>query len=62
MKEHLPVRNIVGAMEKRLAVALKAAGYQVLNTVQWRHDVPDREWEAIRESFAKDFPKLDRDE
>jgi hypothetical protein len=58
MKSHLPLRNIVGAMEKRLAGELSAAGYTVVNTVRWPHTVEDVEWLPIRQAFAEDFPKL----
>jgi hypothetical protein len=58
MESHLPVRNIVGAMEKRLAIELSAAGYSVMNTVKWKHDVSDADWLPIRQAFAEDFPKL----
>lgn len=58
MQQHLPYRNIVGAMEKRLAADLRAAGYDVLNSVNWQHDVPDDEWLPIKEAFTTDFPLL----
>lgn len=58
MEEHTPLRNLVGAMEKRLAEELAAAGYDVMNTVRWRHSVSDEEWRPIRDAFADDFPKL----
>ena len=45
-------------MEKRLAAELSAAGYTVMNTVRWKHDVEDAEWSLIRQAFAEDFPKL----
>jgi hypothetical protein len=57
MKLHTPLRNIVGAMEKRLATELSAAGYAVMNTVKWKH-VSDADWLPIRRAFAEDFPKL----
>jgi hypothetical protein len=37
MEAHLPIRNFVGAMEKSLAEELRAAGYNVLNNVKWKH-------------------------
>jgi hypothetical protein len=58
MKLHTPLRDIVGAMEKRLAAELTAAGYTVMNTVKWKHDVSDADWLPIRRAFAEDFPKL----
>lgn len=35
MARHVPIRDLVGAMEKALHDDLKAAGYRVLNTVKW---------------------------
>jgi hypothetical protein len=58
MKLHEPLRNIVGAMEKRLAAELSAAGYDVMNTVKWKHDISDADWLPIRQAFAQDFPRL----
>jgi hypothetical protein len=58
MKLHTPLRNIVGAMEKRLATELSAAGYTVLNTVKWPHHVGEKDWLPIRQAFAEDFPNL----
>jgi hypothetical protein len=58
MGMHLPLRNIVGAMEKRLATDLEAAGYAVMNRVKWVHEVQEADWLPIRQAFAEDFPKL----
>jgi hypothetical protein len=58
MKSHLPIRNMIGAMEKRLAVELNAVGYTVMNRVKWPHDVEDNNWLPIRQAFAEDFPDL----
>nr|WP_249132279.1 hypothetical protein [Bradyrhizobium diazoefficiens] len=55
---HQPIRDIVGAMEKQLAVELAAAGYEVMNVVKTRHKVPLADWLPVREAFAVDFPKL----
>jgi hypothetical protein len=58
MELHRPLRNVVGAMERRLADELRAAGYDVLNTVRWPHEVVERDWLPIRRAFEKDFPEL----
>jgi hypothetical protein len=58
MELHVPFRNIVGAMEKRLEQDLRAAGYAVMNTVKWKHDVDDLDWLPIRLAFEEDFPRL----
>jgi hypothetical protein len=58
MEKHVPLRNIVGAMEKQLAIDLRNAGYNVLNDVKWRHSISADEWHPIRAAFATDFPDL----
>jgi hypothetical protein len=58
MKLHRPLRDRVGAMEKRLAVELLMAGYEVLNVVRCRHEVTESDWLPIRSAFSVDFPKL----
>jgi hypothetical protein len=58
MELHIPFRNIVGAMEKRLQQELHTAGYVVMNTVRWKHDVNDTDWLPIRRAFAAEFPRL----
>src|SRR4051812_8237555 len=58
MKLHLPFRDTVGAMEKRLAVELRDAGYDVLNIVKSQHAVAESDWLPIRRAFAVDFPNL----
>jgi len=60
MKLHLPLRDEVGAMEKRLAKELSGVGYKVLNTVKWKYDVDDTKWAPVRRAFAVDFPELGR--
>jgi len=58
MEKHVPLRNIVGAMEKQLAEDLAAAGYHVLNTVKWSHDLDPELWKPVREAFAEHFELL----
>jgi hypothetical protein len=58
MALHRPLREIVGAMEERLALELVEAGYAVMNSVKWRHDVATEVWLPIRQAFVEDFPKL----
>jgi hypothetical protein len=58
MASHLPVRNSVGAMEKALADELKAAGYNVLNEVKWKHPLSADVWNTVRSQFCEAFPKL----
>jgi hypothetical protein len=58
MALHLEPRDIVAAMEKALADALKEAGYNVLNTVKCRMCLDQELWETVRWAFAQHFPKL----
>jgi hypothetical protein len=58
MALHKPLRDIVGAMEKRLADELGGAGYLVMNTVRWKPTIADEVWLPVREAFAVDFPNL----
>lgn len=58
MAAHLPVRDIVGAMEKALADDLSAAGYDVLNTVKWKPPLDPVLWVPVREAFAREFSRL----
>jgi hypothetical protein len=58
MKMHLPLRNLVGAMEKALAEELVAAGYKVLNKVKWPHVHDPEVWLVVRDAFRTEFPKI----
>lgn len=58
MAKHLPIRDIVGAMEKALADELAAAGYTVLNTVKWKPPLDPVLWAPVRAAFATHFPRL----
>lgn len=58
MKLHIPIRDAVGALEKVLAEELKAAGYDVLNSVSWKHPHDVQGWEAVRQAYVSKFPKL----
>jgi hypothetical protein len=58
MNTHLPIRNVVGAMEKALAEELRLAGYNVLNVVKWKHPLELSIWNLVRDKFCKAFPKL----
>ena len=58
MDQHRPIRDIVGAMEKALADDLAAAGYEVLNTVNWRPALDLALWEPVRAAFAVHFSRL----
>jgi hypothetical protein len=59
MTQHRPVRNLIGALEKRLAESLATAGYTVMNTVKWKFPVDEKLWRRIRKAFLADFPRLE---
>ncbi len=58
MELHTPSRNAVGALERKLANELKAAGYDVLNIVKWKHPYNEKLWHKVVDEFAVHFPKL----
>lgn len=58
MELHIPYRDEVGAYERDLALALKAAGYRVLNTVNCKWSGDPMRWLEIRQAFADHFPML----
>ncbi|MDP1598715.1 hypothetical protein [Phenylobacterium sp.] len=58
MAAHVPLRDIVGAMEKALADDLVAAGYAVLNTVNCKWPLAPALWAPVRAAFAEHFPKI----
>ena len=58
MEAHVPLRNLVGALEKALADGLKEVGYTVLNSVIWKHGYDNDAWSATVDAFAEYFPKL----
>lgn len=60
MKAHKAPRDVVAALEKALADALKKSGYEVLNTVNCRKELDLTLWAAVRNAFAQHFPNLNR--
>lgn len=58
MDKHKGPRDIVAALEKRLADTLGSAGYCVLNSVKCRKPVDEALWSEVQNSFAKYFPKI----
>mgnify|MGYP003136370552 FL=1 len=61
MERYMPFRDQVGAMEKLLCDGLKAAGYDVLNTVNCRWVLSaegEEKWEEAKQAFRQDFPAL----
>ena len=58
MEAHKPIRDQVAALEKRLAEDLKAAGYDVMNTVRSSAVLDEALYEEVRAAFAEEFPGL----
>jgi len=53
-------RDKIGAMEKALADAMCASGYQVLNTVSCKVRLDEVAFAEVRGAFGQYFPKLSR--
>jgi hypothetical protein len=60
MEAHRAPRDTVAALEKALADALKAAGYNVLNRVNCRKPLDSVLFTKVRTAFADHFPALHR--
>lgn len=58
MTTHKPLRDRVGALEKRLAEDLEAAGYDVMNKVRCKAALDEHLYADVREAFAEEFPGL----
>jgi len=58
MEKHKPLRDIVAAMEKRLAEDLTAAGYNVLNVVHCKKPLDVVVWKDVRLAFEEHFEML----
>jgi hypothetical protein len=58
MDEHLPLRDKVAALEKKLRDALKQSGYNVLNEVRCQKPLDAELWEDARNAFSARFPRL----
>ena len=51
-------RDIVAALEKAVAEALKEAGYEVMNTVRCRKPLNAELFASVLSAFAGHFPAL----
>lgn len=58
VEEHRPARDIVAAMEKALANAMRHAGYNVVNDVACTKPLDAARFATVREAFATHFPRL----
>jgi hypothetical protein len=58
MEEHMPLRDKVAALEKKLRDALADAGYAVLNKVNCWGTIDPELWREVRAAFSERFPKL----
>jgi hypothetical protein len=55
---HYERRDVIGALEKKLADDLVAAGYDVMNTVHCSKPLDEALYVEIRGAFAAEFPRL----
>ena len=55
---HIPVRDQIAGLEKKLRDALVAAGHKVLNVVHSKKTYDTAQWNAVRLAFADHFPNL----
>lgn len=55
---HLECRDRIAAMEKALAAAMAASGYDVINTVNCRIKLDAEMFAGVRAAFATHFNKL----
>lgn len=60
MAAHREPRDTMAALEKALALALKDAGYDVLNEVKSRKRLDRDLLRQVLHAFAAHFPRLDR--
>ncbi|MBW7894875.1 MAG: hypothetical protein H3C27_07135 [Opitutaceae bacterium] len=58
MVAHRPSRDCIAALEKALCDALRASGYDVLNTVTSRFQPDPELWQPVLAAFSTRFPKL----
>ena len=55
--EHIPPRDIMAALEKKLADSLEA-NHTVMNKVYAKKKLDAKRWEQVREAFAEHFQDL----
>ncbi len=60
MDEHKVRRDLIGALEKKLAEDLDDAGYEVMNTVNCLKPLDEDMYKPVRAAFAAEFSKLTR--
>lgn len=58
MAAHQAPRDVVAALECKLASALADGGYDVVNQVRSRKPLDDALWQAVREKFRANFPHI----
>lgn len=58
MDAHRPLRDIVAALEKKLADSLTEVGNRVLDQVSCRRPLHQEYWLEIRDAFQTVFPEL----
>lgn len=61
MALHIPFRDKMAGLEKKLRDALHECGYDVLNIVNSKQVYDADEWNRVSEAFSQHFPKLKAD-
>ena len=56
--EHVKSRDIVAALEKALADALRCGAYDVLNQVNSKQPLDHDIWDQVRRGFAEHFERI----
>ena len=56
--KHQHSRDVIAALEKALADAMHAAGYEMLNEVKCRKALDQKLWREVAGTFRKHFPRL----
>ncbi len=58
MEEHKKRRDVVGALEKKLADALRDSGHDVMNEISCKWPLDPHKWAQVKDAFGVHFPAL----
>jgi hypothetical protein len=58
MEVHKQRRDVVGALEKRLAEDLGTGGYDVMNRINCSWPLDEKLYSQVQSAFAPEFPRL----
>jgi hypothetical protein len=60
MRLHMPDRDKMAGLEKKLRDSLCDSGYRVLNVIHSKKEYDEEVWNEVLEAFSAHFPKLKR--